>query len=171
MKRRRMILAATAAALVALAAGWYWGSPWWTLWRIREAARAGDVKTLASYVDFAGIGRSWAAQGRTSWTNTIPMISPRTENGRRFIAFARRQIAAAERAGPAQPAELSPWLSKLPILGSTCPRDRLCVAIEHHGLDAFEVRDPRASRENGPVLRFRRHGLGWRLEGVRFGQQ
>src|SRR3954468_4894649 len=128
MKRRRFILAGTAAALAALAAGWYWGSPWWTLWRMREAARAGDVGTLASYVDFAGIGRRWSEQARTSWINTIPRVSPRTTNSHSFIAFARRQIAEAERGGPGRPAELSPWLSKLPILGLTCQRDDLCVA-------------------------------------------
>ena len=50
MKRRGIVVAGCAIIIVA-AAGWYWGSPWWTLYRMREAARAGDAEVLARYVD------------------------------------------------------------------------------------------------------------------------
>lgn len=54
MKRRSVAVAACAVIILA-AFGWYWGSPWWTLYRMREAARAGDVEGLARYVDYDGI--------------------------------------------------------------------------------------------------------------------
>ncbi|HEX8222245.1 MAG TPA: DUF2939 domain-containing protein [Allosphingosinicella sp.] len=58
MPKRRWILAAAAA----LAAGWWLGSPWWTLWRMREAAAAGDSAALASYIDFPAVRESTRAQ-------------------------------------------------------------------------------------------------------------
>ncbi|HEX8238610.1 MAG TPA: DUF2939 domain-containing protein [Allosphingosinicella sp.] len=58
MSARNRILAAAALLLLLAAAGWWFGSPWWTLWRIREAARAGDSQTLAGYVDFPALRAS-----------------------------------------------------------------------------------------------------------------
>jgi hypothetical protein len=48
--RNKLIL--IAAALVALAAGWYLGSPRWTLWQMAQAAEARDSGKLAAYIDF-----------------------------------------------------------------------------------------------------------------------
>jgi hypothetical protein len=50
--------------LALAAAGWWFGSPWWTLWRMRSAAEAGDSGTLASYVDFPALRASTKAQLR-----------------------------------------------------------------------------------------------------------
>jgi Protein of unknown function (DUF2939) len=62
MRARPWILPAAAALLAFAAAGWWFGSPWWTLWRIREAARAGDSATLAAYVDFPALRASTRKQ-------------------------------------------------------------------------------------------------------------
>jgi len=56
--RRRSTIGLAAALLALLAAGWWFGSPWWTLWRMREAARAGDSDALAAYVDFPALRAS-----------------------------------------------------------------------------------------------------------------
>ena len=57
---RAALLAAALLALVA--AGWWFGSPWWTLWRMREAAQAGDADSLAAYIDFPALRASTRAQ-------------------------------------------------------------------------------------------------------------
>ena len=57
MRKARWTLAA-AIALASLAAGWWFGSPWWTLRRMREAAAAGDAQALASYIDFPALRAS-----------------------------------------------------------------------------------------------------------------
>lgn len=44
-----------AALVAALSAGWYFGSPWWTLWRMADAAEAHDVKTLSGYIDYRAV--------------------------------------------------------------------------------------------------------------------
>ncbi|HEX8214868.1 MAG TPA: DUF2939 domain-containing protein [Allosphingosinicella sp.] len=49
---RNKRIAIAAAALVALAAGWYFGSPRWTLWQMSRAAEARDSEKLAAYIDF-----------------------------------------------------------------------------------------------------------------------
>jgi len=58
MRRPRTFALAAAALLAIAAAGWWFGSPWWTLWRIREAAQAGDSDALAAYIDFPALRAS-----------------------------------------------------------------------------------------------------------------
>lgn len=62
MRRGRTFALAAAALLALLAAGWWFGSPWWTLWRMREAAQAGDSETLAAYIDFPALRASTREQ-------------------------------------------------------------------------------------------------------------
>jgi hypothetical protein len=59
--RKSRVLAAAALTLL-LAVGWWFGSPWWTLWRMREAARAGNSEALAGYVDFPALRASTRAK-------------------------------------------------------------------------------------------------------------
>ena len=64
MRARKSTLVAAIALIALLLAGWWFGSPWWTLWRMREAAEAGDSGTLASYIDFPAVRASTRAQLR-----------------------------------------------------------------------------------------------------------
>jgi hypothetical protein len=65
--KRRSIAVAACAAVILVASGWYWGSPWWTLYRMREAARAGDAEGLAAYVDYAGMDARDKAAAPRYW--------------------------------------------------------------------------------------------------------
>jgi hypothetical protein len=172
MKRRTgLLIAAAATLLIVLPVGWYFGSPWWTLWRMREAARAGDVKALDSYVDWNAVRKGFWSQAQKSWGSIIAEVSPRNENGRRLIGLAKRILAK-----PATDSDrIRAWLAEIPVgtggLSEGKGQNGRRPAIVHHGLNEFSVIDSGASKETGPVLTFRRHGLGWKLEGVRFGQQ
>jgi hypothetical protein len=174
MKRGRLILAGSAAALLVAAAGWYYGSPWRTLWRMREAARAGDLATVASYVDAPVVAARTKARARSFFGSVLTTPLGDNERARRFVAFARRKLAEVERWSGDSPADLLGWLAEVPVrrggFGGYRTRDQDPVVV-HHGLDRFELRDRRASEENGPALAFRRHGLRWKLEDVRWGQQ
>lgn len=168
LSRGRILLTA-AAALIALAAGWYWGSPWWTLWRMREAARAGDLTTLAFYVDRRTIEARARAQFKVYWGSIATTLRPDSESSRRLIALARRKLAGLDREPEFRLSDVQPWLAEMPVLHGG---DRhYSPYIVHRGLDSFEVRDRGASPEFGPLLTFRRDGLGWKLVDVRWGQQ
>lgn len=52
MKR---ILIALLLIAALLAGGWYWGSPWWTLQSMKEAAEARDIDTLSRHVDYTAL--------------------------------------------------------------------------------------------------------------------
>src|SRR4051812_10064124 len=97
MRRRRVILVAAAAVLIIAPAGWYFGSPWWTLWRIREAARAGDMNRLASYVDAKAVQARFVAEGKTFWRSMLAIAMARSTDpvGQRLVAQARRRLAYA----------------------------------------------------------------------------
>ena len=139
MRKGRTLALAAAALLALLAAGWWFGSPWWTLWRMREAAQAGDAEALAAYVDFPALRASTRAQLR-------PRLGPLGS------ALAR----------PAVDALVGPAALRLALgsgrSGAGGPGE---VELVRSGAWEFRVR-----REAGELV-FRRHGLGWKLEEIR----
>lgn len=134
MRKGRTIALLAAALVLSLAAGWWFGSPWWTLWRMREAARAGDSETLAAYIDFPALRASTRAR--------LGPLGP----------LAR----------PAVDALVSPAALRL-ALGARGGRGGGAGEVElaRTGINEFRV------RRGGRDLVFRRHGLGWKLAGVR----
>lgn len=44
--------------IVLIVAGAYFGSPWWTVWNLDRAARAGDAHAVANVVDFPAVRAS-----------------------------------------------------------------------------------------------------------------
>ena len=168
MKRRNMGIAA-AALLIAAAAAWYLGSPWWTLWRMREAARAGDVGAVAVYIDRPALAARAKARAKAELRSILAEGLADTASSRRLVALARRRLAELDREAALDPAALLGWLAQIPIAPGS--RRSYDPVVTRHGLDRFEVRDRGASVENGPLLGFRRHGLSWKLEEVRWGQQ
>ncbi|HYW17673.1 MAG TPA: DUF2939 domain-containing protein [Allosphingosinicella sp.] len=152
MRRRRMTLALAMAALLALlAAGWWFGSPCWTLWRMREAAEAGDSEALAAYIDFPAL-----------------RASTREQLGRRLGPLGGLV------AGPALDAAITPEALRV-ALGKgrggargggsgSAPDGRSAAAdvdLSRNGASEFRVEGGHSD------LVFRRHGLGWKLEEIR----
>jgi hypothetical protein len=54
--------------------------------------------------------------------------------------------------------------------GGGSGRDPYRPIVEHHGLDTFVMRNAR-DPDHGATLTFRRHGLGWRVERIRWAKQ
>jgi Protein of unknown function (DUF2939) len=175
MRRRKVILAvAAAAALITVPAAWYYGSPWWTLWRMREAARAGDLAALLAYADRPTLVARETARAKVLWGSVLTTKLGDGEQARRFLDLAVRKLRSVDRDSAFWPNDLTGWFGAVPVrwggLGGYRTRDYDPIVL-HRGLDRFELRDRRATGENGPVLYFRRHGLGWKLEDVRWGRQ
>ena len=79
MSARNRILAAAALLLLLAAAGWWFGSPWWTLWRMREAAQAGNSDALAAYIDVPALRASTRASSAHAWDRSAtPSPAPRS---------------------------------------------------------------------------------------------
>jgi hypothetical protein len=148
MRKGRTLAGVAAALLALLAAGWWFGSPWWTLWRMREATEAGDSETLARYIDFPALRASTREQLGLGPLGGLV-------------------------AGPAIDAAISPEALSL-ALGKgrggaggdgTWPRgdasDPGEVDLARTGAGEFRVRGRRGD------LIFRRHGLSWKLEEIR----
>ena len=133
-------IAIAAAGLLALSAGgWWFGSPWWTLWRMREAAEAGDAQALAAYIDFPAL-----------------RASTREQLGRRLGSLGGLV------AGPALDAAISPEALRLALGkgrgGAGEPAD---IDLSRSGASEFRVKG-----RHGDLV-FRRHGLRWKLEKIR----
>lgn len=113
--------------------------PWWTLWRIRETARAGDAEALAAYIDFPALRASTRAQ-------LGPRLGP----------------LGSALAGPAVDALVSPAALRLKLgkgRGGGAGPDE--VDLVRAGAGEFRV------VRDGRHLVFRRHGLGWKLQEIR----
>jgi hypothetical protein len=162
MKRRTMVIA-TAASLLGLGGGWYWGSPWYTMWRMREAARSGDLAVLATYVDAPAITRGWVDNHR-EWRTLLAAKRFDPESEERLLAFSRHQLDKYDIKRGFSVGQVRAWLAALPM-DLTGDKPRSC-SLERHGLDRF---DYRCGNDGAAGLSFRRKGLGWRADAVTFG--
>jgi hypothetical protein len=48
--------------IILIVAGAYFGSPWWTVWNLERAAKAGDAHAVAGVVDFPAVRASLSPQ-------------------------------------------------------------------------------------------------------------
>lgn len=171
MKRRGIVVAGFAAIIIT-AAGWYWGYPWWTLHRMRDAARAGDAEALARYVDYAGMHARDRAAAPHYWSLPPDAAPADTPGGRRLREWLQRMREEALSAQPTGYADIAPWVSEMPIrvggFGAPGPHGYRPV-IDRRSFDEFRVVDERSPDNGG--LTFRRRGVGWRLEEVQIAQQ
>ncbi len=143
MRKGRIIALAAAALLVLLTAGWWFGSPWWTLWRMREAAEARDSEALAAYIDFDSLRASMREQlglgplgGLLAGPAVDALVSP---------AALRLALGSGRRGGG----------------GGSGGGEAGEVELSRTGASEFRV------EREGRHLVFRRHGLGWKLTEVR----
>ncbi|HEX8623624.1 MAG TPA: DUF2939 domain-containing protein [Allosphingosinicella sp.] len=157
MRKGRTLACLAAALLVLLAAGWWFGSPWWTLWRMREAARAGDSEALAAYIHFPALRASTREQlglgpvgGLLAGPAVDALVSPEALE----LALGKGGRSASgggkgDRSGGG-------------VESGTGLQD---VVLSRNGASEFRIEGRRSD------LVFRRHGLGWKLEEIRLGSQ
>jgi hypothetical protein len=165
MRGRSLLLG---PALTGLFLAWYVGSPWWTLRRMEEAARAGDWATVASYMDMDVVRTASEANAAAGLRGALQYAREAHSAQERATGLANagtfRQMA---RAGPAEVAkDTEEAINFRPtelIAGSFWSEPR----FERSGLDTFTIR--RNATPSPGTFVFGRHGLGWRLDAVRWG--
>lgn len=192
MTRNKIILVAT--VIVALVAGWYFGSPRWTLWQMGQAAEARDSDRLARYIDFPTLRETTKSQmkaqmmaraeqqgsqdsfGALGAMIGLAMIDPMVDGlvtpETMRAAFANAPDKAEGRPAGSQARGATGGQGNGAGAASGGAKagplgiDTENAEIVHEGLNEFRVRKKDAQNEAGDLI-FRRHGLGWKLEEVR----
>jgi len=150
--------------IAVLCVAWYFGSPRWTLYRMREAARNGDAETLSAYVDFHALRHSLKAQMQARLD---------TEAHKNEDIGALGAILGGAVLGPLVDRIVSPEGVQALIAGTAdrhSPAKRAAIRnpdamIERDGLSGFTLHDVRAAGHDGDMV-FRREGIGWKLVAI-----
>jgi hypothetical protein len=156
-----------ALLFVALGAGWYFASPWWTLREMKLAAEAGDADRFASYVDFPAVREDAKAE-------ILARLTAQTQKDDSAFGALGMALGTAM-VGPIVDQMVSPaGLRAAFIVKRNSPsagRDKAPAGVHvaeepvlvRRGFSEFMV----ASRERPKSgLVFTRHGLGWKLSGL-----
>ena len=173
MRGRTVALVGLAAVMLA-AAGWWIGSPWWTLRQVQRAADARDAAALSAYVDYPALRADVKQQAQRAITQQAATDDPLIALG---AALARALVNPAVET-LVTPEGVAAIFAQAPVAGDAArptvpsrgahfglPKFDLGhrPTIERIGLDQFRVADPGGRG----TARFVRHGLGWRLAGIR----
>ena len=162
MKKRWLIVL---VVLVLLAGGgWVWGSPYYTLWQMKQAAESRDVDALASHVDFDAV--------RSSVKEQVSAQLRRERGG--LLGEGGLVLGALVHAGLADTAidaAVSPNGMRFIFAAAPLAESEPPSAIK---LKANEMRYRRLSfnrfeltRADGAALEFRLQGVNWKLIDVR----
>lgn len=165
MKRTGLILIGVVAVLLLGAAGWFYGSPIWTLRQMQRAADDRDAAALSTYVDFPAFRAAIAAEltdeladhagGRASGLGALAATlgGPLVDRAVNALVTpnALRRVFASEMIvdDGSEPEPLRMKLGKSPL-------------IDRRSLSEFRV----SPRDRRGELIFRRNGLGWKLVGI-----
>ena len=163
---RRLLL--LAAAVVALAGGWYIGSPWLAMRSLQDAATSLDRPELEERIDFASVRDSLKPQVRSYLRQEFER-----QEGRGLIeSFGRALVLAnSDRAIDAfvTPEGMATLVTSggiaLPLLPKGVVRQDIEWSVKRDGMNRFHAV---GALEGGRdiILVFERDGLSWNLAGV-----
>ena len=171
--RKRWIIAAAVALLLAAGLGWYFESPAWTLKQMADAARSGDTHKLSGYIDYPQLRESTKSQLKAAMT---ARLSSGSSNGfealgmmvgmsmvdkmidRALSPEGMEAMFAAEKAR----ATMTPQAAgKKPFGLDASNRE-----IIRDGPDRFRLHEKNRPGEDGDLV-FERHGLSWKLAEIK----
>lgn len=144
-------------AAVAAGAGWYFGSPWWTLHRIKSAAEARDVKALNAYIDYRAVRADVRAQIKAR-------TRPRGIDAPGDVADALAStIAQGVADAVVRPEGMVAVFAAGSVSRSPFAMRAEDMEVRYEGPNQFRLVN---TGEKGGALVFRRYGLGWKIAGV-----
>lgn len=162
----RLSQIALIAVPLLLVGGWFWGSPYYTLNQMRDAAKAKDSEALASYVDFPALREDM----KSELTAQVMAKSKKDESGFGKLGemFAHAMVDKLID-GMVSPAGLRVMFAGADVADgpNQSPMQMSVddIRVEHTGLSTFRLHSAKPNDEKA-VLVFHREGLGWKLSGV-----
>jgi len=159
--------AVIAAALVILAgAGWYFGSPSWTLHQMRSAAEAKDADALSDYIDYPAVRESLKEQVRARVTAKMAAEGD-------GLAALGGALALSMVDGLVDsmisPSSLRLMFAQSPQTEGAEKRPALSASdleVDRRGFSEFRLINPSKEQAGGELV-FKREGLSWKLAEVR----
>jgi len=168
MTGRAKIYAAIAAFLViAAGAGWYFGSPRWTLHQMQAAAQEKDADKLSGYIDFPKLRDSFKEQVKAKMAAEIAKDKGDNPFGALGAALAMGMIdgmveglitPAAMREVFANAPEPEPGEGKIGVRVKNLDLERTSLS---------EFRLVNREEKDGSSLVFKREGLSWKMTEIR----
>ena len=144
--------------LVAAVGCWEFASPWWTLWNLREAARARDSQRLSNYIDYPRLRSNVREQ----------LVAFADASGASPLETFVRRAGASIIVDPAVDAIVSPEALRLVFLvrpeRTAATPNRKC-GMTRESLERFRVRCAKLAKGRADLI-FEREGLGWRMVGI-----
>lgn len=150
MKLRLVLLSAL------MIGAWYLASPWYTMWRIVDAAEAGDSAALEERIDFTrlrqGMREDLAASRDDGDTDFLDQIGDGVVEA----------VGAAAINTIVTPRGLAVMLDVSPAM----PGQELSWAVDRTGIGTFTAVSTYDDGTPGPRMLFERSGLAWQLVAV-----
>jgi len=184
MTRRNLVRLVAALALVLVGEAFYYGSPYWTVWRMQTAARAGEGDRLASYVDFPAVRESVRSQMQQKM---LKLVQDETLKDNPFAAFGmalagvmvntmvdnmvtRESLVEMIRRGRAKvPSETTPASTPTSSVGNSEAATPPRIDRHYEGADTFhvEMHDPATDKAMLLLVLNREGWFGWKLTAIR----
>jgi len=160
MRRRWILIAIVAAAVLASGIAWEVASPWLTLKGMRDAARASDSDRLASYVDFVRVRADLRRQVIRHVDGRFPGHSLEAVVARKGVRLVVDPIVDVI----VSPESLKVALEFAPKSEGSGAAKQPC-GMKREDLSHFRVRCAQLPNGLGD-LKFERQGFGWKMVGI-----
>jgi len=146
-----------AALLVLAGVGWWFGSPWLTLYQMKRAAEARDMAALSAYIDYPALRRDMKAQIRAR-------VGPTREGPRELGDLVAGALAQGVVEAAVRPEAIGAIFAAGAVLGPSAPPIRAeDLTMRRDGFDQFRM--VRKDGAPGEIV-FRREGFGWKLAAI-----
>ena len=167
---KKIAIALAAVLIVGLVGGWYWFSPQITLFRLHDAAEAGDGEAVMSYIDLPALKASLKQEAKHA---LVDQAREGTDSnigiglGSAIVDMAVDRFVTEENiaAVVTDPSVVSTAVNPYADIATEAPEspDEVNFTIQRSGLNEFRLIPDSG---DGGALIFRRDGLGWKLSGV-----
>jgi len=165
--KTKLYAALAALIIIAAGAGWYFGSPSWTLHEMQAAAEAKDADKLSAYIDYPTLRTSLKEQMKAKMATELAKMKDDNPFAALGAALAVNLVDGMVD-GMVTPAAMREVFANAP----EPKRDEGKIGVRLKNLDMervslSEFRLVNRTDKTGSSLIFKRDGLGWKMTEIR----